>query len=60
MRSFIAIEIPDSIKTELAKLQNELRRVQADVSWTKPGNIHLTLRFLGEVEEDRMEALKRD
>lgn len=59
MRLFIAIEIPDPIKTELAKLQNELRRAQADVSWTKPENIHLTLRFLGEIAEGRLEALKR-
>jgi len=59
MRTFIAIGLPGPIKTELAKLQNELRRAQADVSWTKPENLHLTLRFLGEVEEGRLEALKR-
>src|SRR5262249_43454529 len=59
MRTFIAVEIPEQIKTELAKLQNDLRRAQADVSWTKPENIHLTLRFLGEIAEGRLEALKR-
>jgi 2'-5' RNA ligase len=59
MRTFIAIEIPEQVKTELARLQSDLRRVQADVSWTKPENIHLTLRFLGEVEEKKLEALKR-
>src|SRR5689334_4831235 len=59
MRTFIAIELPEQIKTELAKLQNELRRAQADVSWTKPENIHLTLRFLGEIQERQLEALKR-
>jgi 2'-5' RNA ligase len=59
MRTFIAIEIPDSIKTELAKLQNDLRRAQADVSWEKQENIHLTLRFLGEVEEEGLVVMKQ-
>ncbi|MBL8191636.1 MAG: RNA 2',3'-cyclic phosphodiesterase [Acidobacteria bacterium] len=59
MRTFIAIEIPAAIKTELTKLQAELRRTGADVGWTNPNNIHLTLRFLGEIEEVRLTELKR-
>ena len=51
MRTFIAIEIPAEIKTALSGLQIELRRAGADVSWTKPESIHLTLKFLGEIEE---------
>jgi len=54
MRTFIAIEIPSEIKSALAALQDELRRAGADVSWTKPENIHLTLKFLGEVDERRI------
>lgn len=54
MRTFIAIEIPSEIKSALAALQDELRRAGADVSWTKPENIHLTLKFLGEVDEGRI------
>jgi len=51
MRTFIAIEIPAEIKAALAALQTELRRVGADVNWTRAENIHLTLKFLGEVDE---------
>ena len=54
MRTFIAIEIPTEVKSALAALQTELRRAGADVSWTKPENIHLTLNFLGEVDERRI------
>ena len=54
MRTFIAIEIPSEVKSALAALQTELRRAGADVSWTKPENIHLTLNFLGEVDERRI------
>jgi 2'-5' RNA ligase len=51
IRTFIAIEIPSEIKSALAAFQSELRRVGADVGWTKPEGIHLTLKFLGETEE---------
>jgi 2'-5' RNA ligase len=54
MRTFIAIELPSEIKSALASLQTELRRAGADVSWTRPENIHLTLKFLGEVDERRI------
>lgn len=54
MRVFIAIELPDEVKAALAALQNELRKVHAEISWTKPENLHLTLKFLGEVEADRI------
>lgn len=59
MRTFIAIEVPEAIKTELARLQTELRKTGAEVVWAKPDNIHLTLRFLGEVEERRLAELKQ-
>lgn len=51
MRTFVAIEIPSEIRFALAALQTELRQVGADVSWTRSENIHLTLRFLGEVDK---------
>ncbi len=59
MRTFIAIEIPEEIKSALAALQNELRRTAAVVSWTKPENIHLTLKFLGEIEEQKLGQIER-
>jgi 2'-5' RNA ligase len=59
MRTFIAIEIPSEIKAALASLQNEMRRAGADVSWTRPENIHLTLKFLGEVDERRIGEIEK-
>jgi 2'-5' RNA ligase len=59
IRTFIAIEIPDSIHKKIAKVQDELesKKQRAHISWTKPGNIHLTLRFLGEIEESRIDSV---
>jgi 2'-5' RNA ligase len=59
MRTFIAIEIPSEVKSALAALQDDLRRAGADVSWTRPENIHLTLRFLGEVDERRIVEVEK-
>lgn len=59
MRTFIAIEIPPEVKTALAALQDELRHAGAEVSWTKPDNIHLTLKFLGEVEAQRIVTIEQ-
>jgi 2'-5' RNA ligase len=59
MRTFIAIEIPSEIKSALAALQTELRRAGADVNWTKPENLHLTLNFLGEVDEKRIVEVEK-
>jgi 2'-5' RNA ligase len=51
MRCFIAIEIPSEIRSALIELQNDLRSAGADVAWTNPDNIHLTLKFLGEIDK---------
>ncbi len=54
MRIFIAIELPDSVKKKIEVAQAPLKKTGAFVSWVKPGNIHITLKFLGEVPEDKI------
>src|SRR5262249_27662782 len=54
VRTFICIDIPGSIKTRIEDLQRGLKQIDAPVSWVKPSNIHLTLKFLGAVEEGRI------
>jgi 2'-5' RNA ligase len=57
MRTFIAIELPENIKKQIEQAQAPLKKTDAFVSWVKPGNIHVTLKFLGEVPEDKMEEV---
>lgn len=59
IRTFICIEIPDSIKDRIGQLQDTIRPIKAQVSWTRPSNIHLTLKFLGGVEAKRIDRVKR-
>jgi len=58
MRLFVAVHLPDAIKARLGAVQDQLRAAQAEVSWVRPGNIHLTLKFLGETEAGRLEAIR--
>lgn len=58
LRCFIAIELENNIQDRLSELQSELRKSGADVKWVKKENIHLTLKFLGEIKQDSINKLK--
>lgn len=51
VRSFIAINLPDGIRSSIADMIAELRKAAADVAWVAPEKIHLTLTFLGSTED---------
>jgi 2'-5' RNA ligase len=57
MRAFIAIPLPQEIKTFLANIQNQLKTSGADVKWVAPDNIHLTLKFLGEKDDEKIKQV---
>jgi 2'-5' RNA ligase len=48
IRLFVAIPLPEPVRTQLTLLQSGLQGAR----WLKPENIHLTLRFIGEVRND--------
>ncbi|MEW6101064.1 MAG: RNA 2',3'-cyclic phosphodiesterase [Candidatus Omnitrophota bacterium] len=54
MRAFIAIDLPKETKAALAGIVGQLKKTGADVKWVNPDNIHLTLKFLGEMEEKKI------
>jgi RNA 2',3'-cyclic 3'-phosphodiesterase len=50
MRLFTASELPDDVREMLAGAQTTLKqKLSGKISWTAPKNLHLTLKFLGEV-----------
>jgi 2'-5' RNA ligase len=57
MRLFIAIELPEDSKKLITKVQSILKDRGLDAGWTKPEGIHLTLKFLGEVEETKVNGI---
>ena len=58
LRLFVACELPDELKRALGRLQDDLRRLGLDrLRWVRPEGIHLTLKFLGDVEASRVEEI---
>src|SRR6266568_1048393 len=59
VRLFVALMIPEEVKTEMERVQVELGRGLAAgrVRWARRGQFHLTLRFLGNVEAQRVGQL---
>ena len=55
-RIFIAINLPDETKKELASSQRKLKKL--DIRWTKKENLHFTLAFIGWVDEGKIETIK--
>ena len=60
-RSFIAIDLSENIRNFLGALSQELNKhlSKGDVRWVQPDNIHLTLRFLGETENDKLDLITK-
>lgn len=54
MRTFIAISLHQDIISELSGFIKGLSTLDSSVRWVRPENIHLTLKFLGEVKDDRV------
>jgi RNA 2',3'-cyclic 3'-phosphodiesterase len=50
MRTFIAIPLPEKCREMLGEMQRKLRAAEAEVRWTPIPSIHLTLKFLGEID----------
>jgi 2'-5' RNA ligase len=49
VRLFVALEIAEDVRARLAERQERLRRTHAHVAWVAPGNLHVSLAFLGNV-----------
>lgn len=58
MRAFIAIDLPERIKNKLAKFENNLKKCDLAFKWVKPENLHLTLKFLGNIEQEQVNKIK--
>jgi len=57
LRTFIALDLGKALRERLVSLQNNLAKSIAGVKWVEPENLHVTLLFLGEVDERELPAL---
>ncbi len=54
MRAFIAINLSDTLKEELVGLQQRLDEKVKGIRWLKPDQLHITMKFLGEIDTDEI------
>lgn len=60
LRLFIAVELPQEVRAALAGAATQLKAAGADVSWSRPESIHLTLKFIGDAPASYVERLSKD
>ncbi len=59
MRLFVAVDLPEAMKASLDAAMASLRTKLPAARWVRPEGLHLTLAFVGEVEEERVPAISR-
>ncbi len=58
MRAFVAIPIDEALRLRIGETRKALERADADVRWVAHENLHLTLKFLGEIDEAQAATLR--
>jgi 2'-5' RNA ligase len=66
IRAFVAVELPDELKKTIAQVQAQIKgRIareippEARIQWVRPDSMHLTLKFLGDIEETQVESIRQ-
>ncbi|MDP3283864.1 MAG: RNA 2',3'-cyclic phosphodiesterase [Desulfobacterales bacterium] len=57
IRAFIALRLPENILSSINKTQEDLKQYRLPVRWVRPENIHLTLKFFGNINESDTEII---
>jgi 2'-5' RNA ligase len=57
IRTFIALDMQAEVKAALEKYVQPLKSLRGRISWVKPENLHLTLKFLGDTPANRLEEI---
>jgi len=59
VRLFVALEIPPAVRENLAALIRDLRAIAPQLKWVRAENLHITLKFIGEVADTKLEAIRQ-
>jgi RNA 2',3'-cyclic 3'-phosphodiesterase len=58
LRCFIAIEIPEAIKQGISEIIDLLKKYNIDIKWVKSENLHITLKFLGNTQDNLLQKIQ--
>jgi 2'-5' RNA ligase len=58
VRLFVALEVPAAVRKKLSGLVQSLRAIDSRPKWVRTDNLHLTLKFIGEVPEAKLATIR--
>lgn len=58
MRLFVALDLPDEVRASLSELIVKLKPQSRGARWVQPANLHITLKFIGHVENEKLGPIK--
>jgi len=58
VRLFVALEIPSAVRQNLATLLDSMRAITKEPRWVRAENLHVTLKFLGEIAETKVDTVR--
>ncbi len=58
MRLFIALDIPEEVRSRLSEYVERVRPLAPDARWARIESLHVTLKFIGEVKEGKFDEIK--
>ena len=58
MRVFLAIELDSETRSSLEIFQGEMRGLLPSINWVRPQSWHLTIKFLGEIDENQLKPIQ--
>jgi len=58
MRLFVAIDLNEELRAKISEIERAIQETGADVKLVEPENLHITLKFLGEVPEERVREVQ--
>ena len=60
IRTFIGVELDQEVRQALNQIQEQLCDQALDIKWVETGNLHLTLKFLGETSPKKVKAIREN
>jgi len=60
MRLFVGIDLDPEVRARIARFLEGVRPFAPDVRWVRPESLHVTLKFIGEQKEDRVDAIREE
>ena len=60
MRLFVALDIPEPVRENLVEVRQRFTTPESRMKWVRSENFHVTLKFIGEVAQGKVDAFSND